>query len=140
MILTALRHGSPGRQVTVLAVHVVGSRTRVVAQPDTEVLDLLWFLLVYLKAVHMTLHRRKASQALLGDGGGGTIATKLRNLVLLGPDLMMECQFRQAAKVFTDSSRTQQIWLPQNCSEMINFCTSFWQNCTKHQLSRGMRN
>ena len=71
MILTALRHGSPGRQVTVLAVHVVGSRTRVVAQPDTEVLDLLWFLLVYLKAVHMTLHRRKASQALLGDGGGG---------------------------------------------------------------------
>jgi hypothetical protein len=36
-------------QVTVLAVHVVRARTRVVAQPDGEVLHLQWFALVDLE-------------------------------------------------------------------------------------------
>ena len=36
------------RHLTVLLVHVVGARTRVVAEPDTEVLDLLGVLLVEL--------------------------------------------------------------------------------------------
>ena len=36
-------------ELTELLVHVVGARTRVVAEPDTEVLDLQWLLLVNLR-------------------------------------------------------------------------------------------
>lgn len=39
-VLTALRDGSRGRQVSVLSVHVVGSTARVVAEPDAKVLHL----------------------------------------------------------------------------------------------------
>ncbi len=45
-ILTALGDGSRGGQVSVLSVHVVGAATRVVTQPDTEVLHLQGGLLV----------------------------------------------------------------------------------------------
>lgn len=38
--------GIGSRHLTVLLVHVVGARARVVADPDTEVLDLLRALLV----------------------------------------------------------------------------------------------
>ena len=41
--------GVAARHLTVLLVHVVGTRTRVVADPDTEVLDLEWVLLVDLR-------------------------------------------------------------------------------------------
>ena len=37
------------RQLAVLLVHVVGTRARVVTDPDTEVLDFLWALLVDLE-------------------------------------------------------------------------------------------
>lgn len=41
-ILTALSDGSRGGQISVLSVHVVGAAARVVTQPDTKVLHLLW--------------------------------------------------------------------------------------------------
>ncbi len=40
VVLTALSDGSRRGQVSVLAVHVVGSTARVVTQPDAEVLHL----------------------------------------------------------------------------------------------------
>ncbi len=49
-LLTALRDGSSRGQVAVLAVHVVGPRAGVVAQPHAEVLDLLRLLLEDLRA------------------------------------------------------------------------------------------
>ena len=48
-LLTALRDGSRGGQVPVLAVHVVGSATGIVTQPDAKVLNLQRGLLVYLR-------------------------------------------------------------------------------------------
>lgn len=39
-VAVALSHGAGNAKVTVLAVHVVGAGTRVVPQPDAEVLDL----------------------------------------------------------------------------------------------------
>lgn len=38
-------YGSSSREFSVLLVHVVGARARVVSNPDTEVLDLEWPLL-----------------------------------------------------------------------------------------------
>ena len=51
--LTALCDCSRCGQVPVLSVHVVGAATRVVTQPDAEVLHLEWGLLV-----HLGHHRR----------------------------------------------------------------------------------
>lgn len=45
-VLTALRDGSRGGQVSVLSVHVVSSTTRIIAQPDTKILYLQGRLLV----------------------------------------------------------------------------------------------
>ena len=44
-ILVQSINGSDARHLTVLLVHVVGTGARVVADPDTEVLDLLGALL-----------------------------------------------------------------------------------------------
>ena len=41
--------GIRASELTELLVHVVGTRPRVVAEPDTEVLDLQWLLLVNLR-------------------------------------------------------------------------------------------
>lgn len=43
------------RHLTVLLVHVVGTGARVVTDPDTEVLDLLWALLVDLRYVNIPI-------------------------------------------------------------------------------------
>lgn len=48
VLVEALDSISPG-ELTELLVHVVGSRARVVAQPDTEVLNLQRLLFVNLK-------------------------------------------------------------------------------------------
>ncbi len=45
-ILIHSLHRITSRHLTVLLVHVVRARTGVVADPDTEVLDLLWLLLL----------------------------------------------------------------------------------------------
>ena len=50
-LVVKLRHGSGELQVTVLAVHVVGSGTRVVTEPDSVVLDSTGVLLDKLDAV-----------------------------------------------------------------------------------------
>lgn len=47
-VSVALCDGSLGGQITVLTVHVVCARARVVSQPDGEVLDLEWFTLINL--------------------------------------------------------------------------------------------
>lgn len=44
-VAVALSDGSSNGQVTVFTVHVVCARTRVITQPDSEVLDLQWSLL-----------------------------------------------------------------------------------------------
>ena len=49
-ILVQSFYGIGSRHLTVLLVHVVGTRARVVSEPDTEVLDLKWALLVNLKS------------------------------------------------------------------------------------------
>lgn len=45
-VTVALGDGTADGQVAVLAVHVVSSRTGIITQPDAEVLDLQWSLLV----------------------------------------------------------------------------------------------
>lgn len=45
-VAVALGDGTADGQVAVLTVHVVSSRTRVITQPDAEVLDLQWSLLI----------------------------------------------------------------------------------------------
>ena len=47
------------RQLTELLVHVVGSGTRVVAQPDTKVLDFQWLLFVNLCGRHVRRIKKK---------------------------------------------------------------------------------
>ncbi len=51
-ILVKGLYGVGAGHLTVLLVHVVGTRARIVADPDTEVLDLEWVLLVDLRVVH----------------------------------------------------------------------------------------
>ncbi len=48
-VSVALSDGTLGGQVSVLSVHVVCARARVVSQPDGEVLDLQWSSLVDLQ-------------------------------------------------------------------------------------------
>lgn len=47
-VTIALCDGTTNGQITVLAVHVVCARTRIVAQPDAEILDLDWRRFIYL--------------------------------------------------------------------------------------------
>lgn len=47
-VTVALCDGTPNGQITVLAVHVVCARTRIVAQPYAEILNLDWRRFVYL--------------------------------------------------------------------------------------------
>jgi hypothetical protein len=56
-ILVKSVDGSNAGHLTVLLVHVVGAGARVVADPDTEVLDLLGALLVDLEYVSLLLFR-----------------------------------------------------------------------------------
>lgn len=44
-VAIALSDSTGDGHVTILAVHVVGSRPGVISEPNTEVLDLQWFLL-----------------------------------------------------------------------------------------------
>ena len=41
-ITIALCNSSRDSQISVLTVHVVGTRTRIITKPDTKVLDLQW--------------------------------------------------------------------------------------------------
>lgn len=41
-VAIALSHSSRDGHISVLAVHVVSSRARIIAQPDTKVLNLQW--------------------------------------------------------------------------------------------------
>lgn len=58
VLVEALDRISTGK-VTELLVHVVGSRAGVVAEPDTEVLDLQWLLFVNLFGKKMQKRTRK---------------------------------------------------------------------------------
>jgi hypothetical protein len=55
ILVESVDSGNTGH-LTVLLVHVVSARARVVADPDTEVLDLLGALLVDLMVVSVTSH------------------------------------------------------------------------------------
>ena len=55
-LLTTLGDGSTCRQITILAVHVVCSGTRIITKPDSEVLDLFWFLLENLQNVSFQIY------------------------------------------------------------------------------------
>merc|ERR1719498_879889 len=52
IIKVTLCDGSTCGHVTVLAVHVDGSTTRHISQPDSKVLDAGWALIMYLRAAH----------------------------------------------------------------------------------------
>ena len=47
-VTIAMGNGTAHGKISVLSVHVVGTGSRVVSQPDTKVLDLVWRLLSYL--------------------------------------------------------------------------------------------
>ena len=51
------------RELTELLVHVVGTATRVVTDPDTEVLDLQWLLLMNL---YSNGHAERSRKTMLG--------------------------------------------------------------------------
>lgn len=48
-VAVAQRYRTAHGEITVFSVHVVSTRSRVVSQPDTKVLDLVWGLLRYLQ-------------------------------------------------------------------------------------------
>jgi len=55
-VAVALRNSSSSSQVTVLTVHVVGTRAGIVSYPDAKVLDSGWLLLVHLLAGNNFTH------------------------------------------------------------------------------------